>query len=113
MKVRIILLSMLVLMGCTSKYEGKFSLVNKSSEPVDHVEVSICGQKSQFSNLKPGETVTGSYAVKGDSHFTIVGQFKSGKKINKEDGYVTNGFDYNHEIEVGETDVVLKSSPVK
>ena len=114
MRFKALLLSVAFLAaGCTSKDEGKFNVVNKATEPIDQLEISICGQTSKFSNLKPGDVVSGSYGVKADSHFTIVGQFKSGKKINKEDGYVTNGFDYSHEIEVGESDVAVKGAQVK
>ena len=107
------ILVLCILAGCTTKNEGKFNLVNKANESLDILAVSICGQTSKFKDLKPGDTAQASYQVKGDCHFSITGQFKSGKKINKEDGYVTSGFNFSHEIEINDSDIDIKGGQVK
>lgn len=101
-----------ILGGCTSN-QGTYRLENGSGELIQKIHVEICGQEKSFSNIKPGDVVEGTYKVKGDCHFKINGAFKSGKPILKEDGYVTAGFDYKHEISVNDTDVIVKGEPVK
>ena len=95
--------------SCTTG-RGNFSLVNGSKEPIVHAIVTICGQTIELRNIDPGNSVTGSYDVKSDSHYTIEVEFRSGKKLRKETGYVTNGMDFQHEISVTGSDIEVTDS---
>jgi hypothetical protein len=69
--------------------------------------VTICGQTIELKGLEPGASTTGQYRVTSDSHFSIDIIFKSGKKLHKDDGYVTNGVEYKHQIVVTESGITL------
>lgn len=102
----------LLLISCTSN-KGNFSLVNKSNESITHASVTICGKKIEFTNIQPGESESGSYDVKSDSHYTIEIEFQSGKKLREETGYVTNGMDFQHVIMVDSSNVEISDSVAK
>ncbi len=109
MKAQYVLISsFLILGGCFSKNKGVLNLVNRSNESISRLNVSICNETLEFLNLKSGAVVSGSYTIKGDCHFEITVQFDSGKKIEKKYGYVTNGFDYSHQIEISDSMVKVE-----
>lgn len=94
-------------------HQGKVTVLNRSAEQISELKISIAGQTMAFDNLEPSGTRTATYKVKADDHFQISGAFKSGKKIQKEDGYVTNGMDFEHEIVVEESGVSVKQMAAK
>jgi len=87
---------------------GRFLLVNNAAEPIGHASVSICGQTIQFRDIEPNKSAHGSYRVTSDSHYTIRLKFKSGRTLQKEAGYVTNGMNFNDQIIITDTDIELK-----
>jgi len=98
--------SILVMVSCTAN-KGSFLFINNAKEPILRGLVTICGQTIDLKDIQPGESVPGSYKVKSDSHYDIGIEFQSGKKLRKETGYVTNGFDYHDEIVVTDADIEL------
>lgn len=92
--------------SCTNK--GSFLFVNKTKEPILRCIVYVCGQTIELKDIKPTKSALGTYEVKTDSHYEISIEFQSGKKIRKELGYVTNGFDFYHEIIVTDMGIELK-----
>lgn len=96
-----------VLVSCNEN-KGNFILRNNSSESIAEAKVKICGQELRLENVKPKEQKKMDYKVTSDSHFDISITFSSGKKIEKQDGYVTNGMNFKHEILVSDSDVSLK-----
>ncbi len=105
--VYIVLLGWIGLSSCT-KDEGTFVLMNRSSETISNLSLSISGKTFAFKNVRPGDSVSGEYLIKSDDHYVIAIEFASGKKMKKEDGYVTHGMDFQHEITVTESDVIIK-----
>ena len=101
----------LFLISCTTN-KGNFSLVNKTKEPIAHASVAICGQMIELKDIQPNKSAVGSYEVKSDSHYTIQVEFESGKKLQKEIGYVTHGFDFQHEIVVTDSDIEITDTKV-
>lgn len=102
----------LFLISCTTN-KGSFSLVNKTKEPIARASVAICGQTIELKDIQPNKSAAGSYEVKFDSHYTIQVEFQSGKKLQKETGYVTNGMDFQHEITITDSDIEITDSKAK
>jgi len=95
-----------VMVSCIAN-KGVFVLVNKAKEPITRVLVTVCGQTIEMKDIQPTKSALGSYKVTSDSHYNIRVEFQSGKKLQKEMGYVTNGVDFHHEIVVIDTDINL------
>ena len=92
--------------GCTPN-RGSFSLINKAGEPITYASVTICGQKIELTDLLPNEIASGAYEVTSDSHYSIAVQFQSGKALQQEIGYVTNGMDFHHEITITNSTILI------
>lgn len=104
--------AVIVTASCTAN-TGNFSLVNKAKEPIAHASVTVCGQTIEMKGIQPTKSAQGSYKVKSDSHYDVKVEFQSGKKLQKEVGYVTNGLDFQHEITVTDTDIEITDNKVK
>ena len=87
--------------------EGRFTVANRATEPIKQIVVTICGQTIALGPIDPQRTAVGAYNVTSDSHFVIDLTFVSGKTLHKEDGYVTNGVAYRHEIVVKNSEITL------
>lgn len=99
------------LVSCTSNY-GEFLLVNNSSEEIAHIDVLICGQTIKLRDIKPTESANGSFKVTSDSHYVVQVEFRSGKTLVGEDGYVTNGMNFRHKISVTDTEIKVTGGGV-
>lgn len=104
-------LAALVLVEC-SNHKGHFRLLNKASEPLQHVNVNVCGQSISADNVLPLGEMVGDFVVKSDSHYSVQIEFKSGKKLQKDIGYITNGVDFNHEITVTDGDLSISNTKI-
>ena len=94
-------------------FQGEISLVNKATEPITRVSVSICGQVIELEDIQPTKNAVGSYKVTCEGHYDIRIEFQSGKKFQKEIGYVTGGFNYWHEILVTDSGIEIGESKVE
>jgi hypothetical protein len=110
MRVSVIAISaalpFLILVSCMTN-KGNFLLVNKAKEPIARALVTVCGQTIEFKAIQPSKSASGSYEVKSDSHYDVRAEFESGRKLQKEIGYVTNGLDFQHEIVITDTDIEI------
>ena len=104
--------AVLVLASCVVN-EGSFLLVNKAKEPIARVLVTVCDQTIELKDIQPNKSAPGSYKVKFDSHYDVKVEFQSGKKLQKELGYVTTGFDFQDEITVTDTDIEITDNKAK
>ena len=105
-------IALLFLTSCSSN-KGSFSLVNKTYEPIALATVVICGQTIEFKGIQPNKNATGSYRVTSDSHYAIQIEFQSGRKLQRETGYVTNGMDFEHVIAVTAADIAITDSKAR
>jgi hypothetical protein len=99
----------LSLLSCGTN-KGSFTLVNKSKESISSASISICGQTQQFMNIRPNDKISAFYRIKSDSHYAVQVEFQSGKKLQSELGYVTNGLDFKDEITVKDSTITIASS---
>jgi hypothetical protein len=113
MRVLALLLLIVLPLSLTSclPNTGKFSIMNKSTETITDVSVTICHQTYKFKTLQPAASITQSYEVTGDSNFTVSAQTQSGNTITASDGYVTNGMDFRHEIIVDQQSIKVVAQP--
>lgn len=113
MKLLIIAGILISLTSCFSGTDSKITVANHASEPIATMQVSIAGQSMAFDNMEPNAIRTASYKVKADDHFKISGIFKSGKAFQKEEGYVTNGMNFEHQIIVEDSGISVTQASVK
>ena len=99
---------MFIMVSCVTN-RGSFFLINKADEPIVRASVTICGQTIELNDIQLAQSAQGFYKVTSDSHFDITVEFQSGKKLRRETGYVTHGFDYQDEIVVTETNIEITS----
>jgi hypothetical protein len=102
-----ILVVVCLLLAC-SDYAGEVLIVNMATEPVSNGTLEVCDQKFQFGGIELGKSKTIQYEVRSDSHFKLVLEFNSGKKLVKEVGYVTSGQDFKHILTLNDHDVSVK-----
>lgn len=116
MRISIIAISIifisLIISSCVDN-KGSFLLINKANEPIVRALIVICGQTIELKDIQPNKNVSGYYMVKSDSHYNIKIEFQSGNKLQREIGYVTNGFDFYHEIVVTNTDIEITKTVSK
>jgi len=85
---------------------GVVLLSNESSEMITSVQVSVCGQPFSFSDVSEGKHVLARYDVASDSHYEIKVSFRSGRTVEGEIGYVTNGNDFFDVIEITDNEII-------
>jgi hypothetical protein len=93
--------------GTCSRATGTFTLSNRGSEPIKRASVSICGHAFDLANVDPGTSIEKVFNVTTDSHFVIDIEFRSGRVLRKEGGYVTSGMSIRHEIVVADADIEI------
>lgn len=116
MKYSLFIISFIILslsMASCAKNKGEFTLTNKANETIVDVLVEICGAEIEFSNIKSGETVIGSYEINSDCHYDIRVKFLSGRIVEKKVGYVTNGLSFRHNILLTNSDVNIMGNNIK
>lgn len=91
-----------------SDYVGEVLIVNMATEPVKNGTLEVCDQKFQFGEIELGKSKTIQYKVGSDSHFKLVVEFNSGRKLAKEVGYVSSGGDSKHILTLNDHDVSVK-----
>lgn len=106
------ILVILGMVACGSN-KGSFTLVNNAEEPIAKAVLIVSGQTVEFRDILPDDHATASYQIKFDSHYDVRIVFRSGKELHKEVGYVTSGFDFQHEIVVTDIDIEILDSKIK
>ena len=99
--------------SCLAKNTGHFTLINNSHETISHAAIEICNQLFEIRNIKPNGNYSASFQIKGDSHYTISILFISGKKLKKQIGYVTNGFDFTNKIIITDSNISIADISIK
>jgi hypothetical protein len=88
--------------------DGEVQIINLASETVRNGELEVCNQRFKLGAIERGKSRTINYKIKSDSHYKLVVEFKSGRKFEKELGYVTNGRDFKDVLTLSDDDVSLK-----
>ena len=89
-------------------HAGEVLIVNLATEPVKNGTLEVCDQNFKFGEIELGKSKTIQYKVRSDSHFKLVVEFNSGRKLAKEVGYVTSGRDFKHILTLNDHDVSVK-----
>lgn len=100
----------LCLSACNTN-QGRFWLQNNTQETITHATVSICGQTFQFDAVAPTTRLSKTYKITGDGSFIVSVTTLSGKTLKAEDGYVTNGMDFEHEIAIDSNSIKITAKP--
>jgi hypothetical protein len=100
-------------MAACATNTGHFSLINNTTETIVRASVTICGQTVELKDIQPGERVSASYEVRGDSHHVIRVEFQSGMKLEKDGAYVTSGMNFWDDFIVSRSDIVLENREIR
>lgn len=103
------LAAVFLVVSCASE-TGTFSISNRAGEPIVRAVVEVCGQAIELDHIPTGSMAAGSYEVRGDSHVVVDVTFRSGRRLRKADGYVTNGMSFHHDIVVTDSSVAVVGS---
>jgi hypothetical protein len=94
-------------------YDGEVRIVNYATEPVKNGEIEVCNQKFKLGVIPQGESQIIHYQVRADSSYKILVEFTSGRKLEKELGYVTSGRDFKNVLTLKDNDVSITLLPEK
>ena len=95
-----LLLSSAYFTSVALSYVGEVIIMNSARESIESGQVEVCGQRFELGDIGQGKTKVVQYKVKSDSHFEIIVEFVSGRKMSKKLGYVTSGRDFKHVLTV-------------
>lgn len=96
-----------ILAASCAPYKGEFLIINEANETIKRAIVSVCGQTIELKGLQPTQKAFGLYDVKSDSHYAVTVEFESGRKLQKDVGYVTSGLDFHDKIVVTDKDILI------
>jgi hypothetical protein len=88
-------------------HDGQVLILNAATEPVRNGQLEVCGQKFLFGEIEQGKSKAIQYKVRADSHYKLVVEFNSGRKLEKELGYVTSGLDFEDILTLNDHEVSL------
>lgn len=108
-----ILIVLLFFLSACLTNNGDIFLFNNSRQLIKSVTIKICAKSFEVYDIKPSAKIKISYKVTSDCDFGVIVLFDSGQKLEKRVGYITNGFSYEHEIKITDSDIVLVSSKIK
>ena len=87
--------------------DGQVLILNAATEPIKNGQLEVCGQKFLFGEIEQEKTKAIQYKVRSDSQYKLEVEFNSGRKLEKELGYVKSGLDFediltlnDHEVSV-------------
>ncbi len=103
-----ILLAFLWSISIAISYDGNVRIVNATGESVKTGELEVCGQKFKIGEIEQGKSFMIHYKVKSDSHYKLAVEFRSGRKLTRELGYVTNGRDFKDVLTLKEDEVSIE-----
>ena len=111
-------LSMLLVVGClagantacSKTNNSEVTLVNGTSENIEKCSIELTGAIVVINNLRAGEKVSAAFVVRSDAHYKVSVQFSGGRKLEKDVGYVTPGFDYKDTILIHSNEIVLSNT---
>lgn len=92
-------------------YDGEVRVINLATEPVKNGELEVCDQQFQLGGIDKGKSKLFRYKVRSDSHFRLIVEFNSGRKLTRELGYVTSGRDFKHTLTLKDGEVLLTLLP--
>ena len=98
---------------CSSENTGEVILRNSTSQTIAHATIEICNQTIEIDNIKPHKDYRNTFRIRSDSHYKVIVSFPSGKKMRKELGYVTQGFDFSHIITVSDSGISISYTKIE
>lgn len=91
------------------KHRGQATIINKSITDITDIKISICNQGFSLGSIKSKQSKTFYYEINGDSHYTIVAIFDSGKKLIKNIGYVSADYNFIDVLKIDSSTITLKT----
>ena len=96
---------LLVVVGCTDEGEATLTIVNQSNETVVLLQVTVNENMQTVKDLEHGEEAEMHFLVKRDTDYHVDVEFVSGRKINKEVGYLSYGFNAEDVVRINQSDI--------
>jgi hypothetical protein len=87
--------------------DGQVLILNAATEPIRNGQLEVCGQKFPFGEIEQGKSKAIQYKVRSDSQYRLEVEFNSGRKLEKELGYIANGLDFEDILTLNDHEVSL------
>ena len=95
--------------SCTRTNISDVTIVNDTPESIEKCSIKVIDTTVVFNNLKAGDKASATFVVSTDSHYTVTVTFAGGRKLEKDVGYVTVGYDYTDRILIRPDEIVLSN----
>jgi hypothetical protein len=93
--IGVVLLSEYGLLGNNT---ASLKITNRTATDITDIRISIYDQPCEFKRLPTGESNLCELPIESDGHYTITWSESNSADYREQAGYVTHGFDFNHEI---------------
>jgi hypothetical protein len=98
------------LAGTRSGATATFELVNDSSDTIARALVTVTGREIELRDISPSRREAGVLDGCTEGRYDVVIEFRSGRTLTAEGGYVTTALDAHADITV--TDYTISIKPV-
>lgn len=80
-------------------YTAELTITNRSADEISQLRVSLYDTACEVKRLGPGESSLCILRVDADAHYSIAWLEASATAYTEQAGYVTNGFDFRHQLD--------------
>ena len=94
----------LFLLSCATTF-NEVVVINAASEGIKTMRISIADENTALPRLDRGAKWDGRIRISHDSGIRLIVEFESGRRLEKEGGYVTNHLNVVHVLTVKDTDI--------
>lgn len=102
-----------MVVGCSKDGVATLAIVNQSNETIVLLQVTVNENIQTVKDLQHGEETEMQFLVKRDADYHIDVEFLSGRKINKEVGYLTRRTRISDMVIIKETDIEFETISVE
>ena len=94
------------------EYKSTVTVTNRADEAIRVCSITLGSQSSKIRDIGPNEKRQLSFKVQSDDHYVISVTMQSGRRIEKEMGYVTNGMDFFDSFIIQDSDIVFNRNTI-
>lgn len=89
---------LLVNLGGFGSSSASLKLTNRSATEISDISVSLYTRACTIERLQPAQSAVCNLAIESDAYYSITWTESQHADFEERAGYVTNGFDFSHEL---------------